>query len=255
MKARLLIYSFLSLALALPICTSRALESSVASNNSGASNVKTVQTGVIRGQVHFDGLAPKPARIIMSDPTCSSVRSGAMAGDDFVLGANSKLANVVVFIAEGLGDERYTPPTTPVVMEQKGCMYKPHVVALQTNQKLEIVNSDKTLHNIHPAPLNNREWNKAQPGGSTMEESFAREEIAIPVKCNVHPWMKSYIAVFKHPFFSVTSQDGSFELPNLPPGEYTLEAWHEELGTLKQKITVSAGGVTTTDLVFKSPAH
>jgi len=115
-----------------------------------------------------------------------------------------------------------------------------------------MVNSDNTTHNIHPLPTNNREWNKAEPAGSTMEESFPREEIAIPVKCNVHPWMKSYVAVFKHPYFAVTGKDGSFQLPNLPPGDYTVEAWHEKLGTMTQKITITAGQTKSLDFTFKA---
>ncbi len=241
--------------LILPLCTSKATDSSAGRGNSAAVSTKT-QTGLIRGQVHFDGPIPKPARISMSaDPSCSRLHGGGVMADDLVLAGDGKLANVIVFIAAGLGEQSFPAPVTPAVMEQKGCMYTPHVLALQTNQKLQIINSDSTLHNIHPAPVNNREWNKAQTAGSTIEESFAREEIAIPVKCNVHPWMKSYIAVFRHPFFSVTAKDGSFELPNLPPGEYTLEAWHEKLGTLKQTITVSAGAVTTAEMVFKSTVH
>jgi len=99
------------------------------------------------------------------------------------------------------------------------------------------------------------ESNKAEPAGTSLEESFAREEIAIPVKCNVHPWMRSYIAVFKHPFFAVTGKDGSFDLRNLPPGDYTVQAWHEKLGTMTQKITVAPGEAKSIDFVFKAPGH
>ena len=117
-----------------------------------------------------------------------------------------RLGNVIVFISDGLAGRTFDVPAEAVTFEQKGCEYAPHVVALRANQKLKMVNSDNTTHNIHPLPANNREWNKAEPAGMTMEESFPREEIAIPVKCNVHPWMKSYVAVFKHPFFAVTRQ-------------------------------------------------
>ncbi len=103
-------------------------------------------------------------------------------------------------------------------------MYLPHVLAVRANQPLHMVNDDPTSHNVHPTPANNREWNKAEPPGSSVDEAFAREEIAIPVKCNVHPWMHSYIAVFKHPYFAVTSKDGSFDLSSLPPGTYTIKA-------------------------------
>jgi len=161
---------------------------------------------------------------------------------------------VIVFVSEGLGNRSFDVPAEPVEVDQKGCMYLPHVIGLQAQQKIRIVNSDSTTHNIHAVPINNREWNKAQPAGTTLEETFAREEIAIPVKCNVHPWMRSYIAVFKHPFFSVTGADGHFDLHNLPPGEYTVEAWHEKLGTMKQTITVAAGEAKTVDFVFKARA-
>jgi hypothetical protein len=139
-------------------------------------------------------------------------------------------------------------------MEQKGCMYGPHVIALQANQELDILNKDATTHNLHPVPNNNREWNKAQPPGTIVDAKFAREEIAIPMKCNVHPWMRSYIAVFKHPFFAVTDKGGNFELKNLPAGNYTIQAWHEKLGTSTQKITVASGDTKQLEFVFKPSA-
>ncbi|MBV8477245.1 MAG: hypothetical protein JO266_02000 [Acidobacteria bacterium] len=255
MKTRWILIGMFSISLLIPIRSSYAGAAHGYSTSSGAlATAGSSKLGLIRGEVHFDGPALKPTRINMAaDPSCGA-HSGAIFTDDFVMAPDGKLANVLVFISDGLGSEQFTTPAEPVVMQQKGCMYKPRVVALQTNQKLRIMNSDSTLHNIHPTPQNNREWNKAQPGGSSIEDSFAREEIAIPVKCNVHPWMKSYISVFKHPYFSVTLKDGKFELPNLPPGQYTLEAWHERLGTIKQKISVSSGEVTTVDLTFKSAA-
>ncbi|HEX2715934.1 MAG TPA: carboxypeptidase regulatory-like domain-containing protein [Candidatus Acidoferrales bacterium] len=168
-----------------------------------------------------------------------------------MIGKNGALANVVVFVSDGLGGRSFDIPAEAAVVQQEGCVYKPHVLALRANQKVKIVNSDNTLHNIHPVPANNREWNKAEPPGSALEESFAREEIAIPVKCNVHPWMIGYIAVFKHPFFAVTGADGSFDLHNLPPGEYTVKAWHEKLGTVTQKIVVTSTETKKIDFVFK----
>ena len=131
-------------------------------------------------------------------------------------------------------------------------MYEPHVLALQANQPVEVTNDDPTTHNIHPLPANNREWNKAEIPGSKIEETFPRPEIGIPVKCNVHPWMKGYVAVFKHPFFAVTGKDGSFALNNLPPGTYTIQAWHEKLGTTTQTITIGANESKNIDFVFKS---
>lgn len=161
------------------------------------------------------------------------------------------LENVIVFVAEGLGNRTFDPPSQPIVINQKGCMYEPHVLAMRANQRLQVVNEDPTSHNIHPTPTNNREWNKAEPPGSKVEDSFSREEIAIPVKCNVHPWMRSYVAVFKHPYFAVTGKDGSFDLSNLPPGTYTIKAWHEKLGTSAQTVTISANETKQITFVFK----
>jgi plastocyanin len=213
-------------------------------------------TGSVVGRVRLEGPKPESARANMtSEPSCAKLHPGGAMSEDFVVGNEGTLENVVVFISDGVNEKSFDVPTEPATIEQKGCMYKPHVMAMRANQVLKIVNSDNTLHNIHPVPTNNREWNKAQPGGSTLEETFAREEIAIPVKCNVHPWMRSYIAVFKHPYFAVTGKGGSFDLSNVPPGEYTVKAWHEKLGVMPQKITVAAGETKKLEFVFKAPGH
>jgi len=211
------------------------------------------ETGAsVRGSVHFAVKVPAAKAISMSaDPVCAKQHPSPMMAQEVVVDANGDLENVVVFVSEGLGDKTFDAPTQPVTVEQKGCMYLPHVLAVRANQTLELVNDDPTSHNIHPVPANNREWNKAEPPGSKMEEAFAREEIAIPVKCNVHPWMRGYIAVFKHPFFAVTGKDGSFDLSNLPPGTYRIKAWHEKLGTSTQTVTVAANETKEINFVFK----
>lgn len=209
-------------------------------------------SATLSGVVKFQGIAPKPKNIDMSsDPNCAKAHPTPPTTEEVVVGADNGLANVVIYISDGLGDRTFQPPDQPAVLEQKGCQYKPHVLALQAKQKLDVVNSDETTHNIHPSPNNNREWNMTQPHGVPLEQTFAREEIAIPVKCNVHPWMKGYIAVFKHPYFAVTDKKGSFELKDLPPGSYTITAWQEKLGPLTQKITVAAGETKTLDFTFK----
>ena len=212
----------------------------------------TSGTASLRGTVKFEGTVPKAKLISMSaDPSCAKQHPSPVFSQEVMTDSKGDLENVVVYIAEGLGDRTFDAPTQAVVVEQKGCMYEPHVLAVRANQPLHVVNDDPTSHNIHPTPANNREWNKAEPPGSSLDESFAREEIAIPVKCNVHPWMHGYVAVFKHPFFAVTGKDGSFDLSSLPPGTYTIKAWHEKLGTSTQTITIGAGETKEISFVFK----
>jgi hypothetical protein len=229
-----------------------AIAFSVVNQSARGADAPLPASTAVRGVVKIEGPVPKSAHVSMAaDPSCSKLHPGGVVTDDVIADAGGGLENVIVFVSQGLQGRAFDPPTQPAVIEQKGCMYVPHVVAMQANQKLEVVNSDNTMHNIHPMPANNREWNKAQPPGSPMEETFSREEIAIPVRCNVHPWMHSYIAVFKHPYFSVTGKGGTFELKNLPPGTYTVEAWHEKLGTATQTVTVGANQTKSVDFVFK----
>jgi plastocyanin len=206
----------------------------------------------VRGSVRFEGKAPAAKAISMAaDPSCAQQHPTPVMAQEVMVDAKGDLQNVIVFVSEGLGDRTFDPPSEAAVIEQKGCLYQPHVLAVRANQRLELVNDDPTSHNIHPVPANNREWNKAEPPGSKMEEAFAREEIAIPVKCNVHPWMHGYIAVFKHPYFAVTGRDGGFDLSHLPPGTYTIKAWHEKLGSSTQTLTISANETKEMNFVFK----
>jgi hypothetical protein len=224
----------------------------VRAGSPASSASSTTGTATVRGEVKLEGGVPKATAINMAaDPSCAKQHPTPVLSQDIVADAKGGLQNVVVFIADGLGDRTFDAPSQPAVIQQSGCMYQPHVLAVRANQKLDVVNSDTTTHNIHPTPKNNREWNKAQSPHVLIEETFAREEIAIPVKCNVHPWMRGYIAVFKHPYFVVTGKDGSFDLSNLPPGTYTVEAWHEKLGTATQKITVGANETKAIDFNFK----
>jgi hypothetical protein len=212
----------------------------------------TGTTASLKGVVRFEGTVPKPKAVNMAaDPSCAKQHPSPVFAQEVRTDSKGDLQDVVVFVAEGLGDRTFDAPTQPVVVEQKGCMYVPHVLAVRANQPLRVVNDDPTLHNIHPTPANNREWNKAEQPGATVDEAFAREEIAIPVKCNVHPWMHGYIAVFKHPYYAVTGKDGSFDLSSLPPGTYTIKAWHEKLGTSTQTVTIGANESKAISFVFK----
>lgn len=238
----------LSLILILVLAVSVATSRHVRAANSPAATGATV-----RGIVHFEGKVPPAKTISMSaDPACAKLHPSPVVAQEVMADAKGDLQNVIVFVSDGLGNRTFDPPSQPAVVEQKGCMYQPHVLAVRANQPLELVNDDSTSHNIHPVPANNREWNKAEPPGSKMDEVFSREEVAIPVKCNVHPWMRGYIAVFKHPYFAVTGKDGAFDLSNLPPGTYTIKAWHEKLGTATQTVTIGANETKEINFVFKS---
>jgi len=219
-----------------------------------ATPVDPATAATITGTVKLDGPAPKEAKLKTdSDPYCAKAHAAApLQSEEVVVGKDGALENVVVYIKSGLENRSFPTPTETVELNQTGCQYKPHVIAVMAGQAISVVNSDQTTHNIHPTPANNRDWNKSQgPGSAPITDSFAREEIAIPVKCNVHSWMKSYIAVLKNPYFKVTGADGSFEIKNLPPGDYTITAWQEKYGATDQKITVGPKESKKVDFVIK----
>jgi plastocyanin len=223
-----------------------------------APTVGAAATGQIIGTVKLDGQAPHQKPIDMSkDPACAQAHGGAAATmENVVVGTNGGLANVVVYISQGLtGNEAAAISSKPATIDQKGCVYVPHVVALNVGQHMTVLNSDKTAHNIHPQPSptgGNAQWNKSQTvGAGPIDVAWTNEEVAIPVKCNIHPWMRGYIAVVKGPF-DLSNDTGSFKLDNVPAGTYTLTAWQETYGTQTQKVTVAAGKPATTDFTFKA---
>jgi hypothetical protein len=260
MKSRCSVLTAMSALALLAACGSKEpsapAEQPSAAAPAAAATVDPATAGVVTGLVKLDGAAPKAKRIRMdAEPACASKHAGGVTDEDFVVGGGGAFANVVVYVKEGLKGD-FATSSEVVELDQVGCLYTPHVLAVQTNQTVVVKNSDPTTHNIHPTPASNREWNESQPqGAAPLQKSFAREELAIPVKCNVHPWMKSYIAVFKHPYFKVTGKDGKFEIKNLPPGDYTLEAWHEKLGaSAPQKVTIGPKESKAVDFVFKAGA-
>jgi plastocyanin len=213
----------------------------------------TANESEVIGSVTLSGPGPKNSAINMAaDPLCAKLHTRPVMTEELVLSSGNALANAVVYVSEGLGDRAFDTPKQPAVLEQTGCQYRPHIIALMAGQKLLVENGDPTTHNIHPVPVNNREWNQSQAQGvPPIEATFGREEISIPVKCNIHAWMKGYIAVFKHPYFAVTGSDGGFVLKNLPPGNYTITAWQERFGTLTQKVTIAPKEKKRVEFIFK----
>ena len=213
-----------------------------------ATPIDLATAATVSGTVNFDGTPPPAAKIDMSqDPACKGTNTA-----EAVVVSGGRLANVFVYVKDGLGNRTFDVPKEAVTLDQSGCKYHPHMLGVMAGQDLKIVNSDPTTHNIHPQPKDNREWNESQPPQSApLSKSFAREEILLPVKCNQHPWMKMYINVMKNPYYAVTGADGKFELKDLPPGDYTLAFVHEKLGEKDQKVTLAAKENKTVDETFK----
>jgi len=211
--------------------------------------------GTITGKVSFEGTAPEPKKIDMSQDANCAGSAGDKNADDLLV-ADGKLANVFVYLKGGVTDKNSFPtPSDPVTLDQQGCRYHPRVLGIQTNQKFKVTNSDNTTHNIHPSPKTNQEWNQMQAQGApAIEKTFARAETLIPVKCNQHPWMKANIGVLSHPFFAVTAKDGTYTIKNVPPGTYKLVFWHETKGEQTQDVTVGAKETKTQDITFKAGA-
>ena len=203
----------------------------------------------VSGAVKLEGAAPKASKIDMSqDPACKGANTA-----ETILADGGSLANVFVYVKEGLGDRTFPVPSQAVTIDQQGCKYHPHVLGAMVGQNIEIKNDDPTTHNIHPTPQANREWNESQPPqAAPIDKSFAREEIMLPVKCNQHPWMRMYINVVKNPFYSVTGPDGKYEIKGLPPGTYTIAFVQEKLGEQTQKVTLAAKDSKTVDQAFKA---
>ncbi len=209
--------------------------------------------GSISGTVKFAGTAPKAQKISMgADAYCKTQHATDVVSEEVVVNPNKTLKYVYVYVKSGLGTTKFPAPTEPVVFDQKGCLYTPHVAAVQVGQPLKIRNSDGVLHNVNVRPTKNQGFNMGQPvQGMESDKTFTTPEVMIPVKCDVHPWMHAWIGVQDHPYASVTSDDGSFSLKNLPPGEYEIEAWHEKYGTATQKVTVGAKESKTIEFTFK----
>jgi plastocyanin len=211
----------------------------------------SAMAGDITGKVAFEGQAPAPARLRMdADKVCAKAHTSPVTGEEVVVNKNGTLKNVLVYVKEGLGTKKYDLPKEKVVLDQIGCIYKPHVLGIMVGQELEVLNSDPTLHNVHSLSKLNPQFNQAMPmKGMKLNKKFDKVE-TFKVKCEVHPWMGAYIGVFNHPFFAVTDENGNYTLKGLPAGEYTIETWHEKYGTQTLKVSVGASEKKTADFKY-----
>lgn len=199
----------------------------------------------LTGKAVFKGTAPKAENVKMNaDPICAKANTKPVPKGDVVVSAKGELANVFVYVKEGVKKESIpADKPAPVTFDQAGCIYHPRVFGVRTGQTIKILNSDPTLHNVHAMPKTNASFNLGMPTkGQTAEKTFTKPETMVRIKCDVHGWMNAYVGVLDHPYFGVSDANGSFSIPNLPAGEYTLEAWHEKLGTKTAKVTVTATG-------------
>ena len=211
--------------------------------------------GTVSGKVTFTGTPAKAKTIDMSkEPSCAKQHATPLTTELVVTGPNNSLENVVVYVSSGAPDDGQVPAQA-VTYEQKGCQYLPHVLPMHVNQELRITNSDQTSHNIHPLAKVNREWNKSQPPGTPpISEKYEKPEF-ISVKCNVHPWMHGVFAVMNTNHYDLSKGGGAFKLPNLPPGKYTITAWHEDYGTQTADVTITGSETKDVNFTFKAKAY
>jgi plastocyanin len=204
----------------------------------------TANAATLTGKVAFDGQPPATQKLKMdADANCKLMHPEGVEDDSVLVNANGTLKNVFVYVKEGLKGKKFDAPKDAVKFDQKGCQYSPKVFGIMTGQPLEIINSDNTLHNVHSLSNSSPQFNLGMPiQGMKLKKTFAKPEVMVKIKCDVHPWMAAYAGVLDHPFYAVTGDDGSFEIKNLPPGEYVVEAWHEKFGVQSQNVTIAAEG-------------
>jgi plastocyanin len=243
----------LATALTLACSKSTPNDSQTTNKSLPKAQIDPATAATITGTVNFTGTPPAPQKLDMSmDPSCSAKDTvyAPISVD------NGHLADAFVYIKSRLPEAQWDPPATEATLDQNGCRYHPHVLAIMTGQKLKILNSDATTHNIHPMPQvkGNREWNQSQGphADPIIKTSFNAQEIMIPIKCNQHPWMKMYINVLSHPYFAVTGPDGKFTIPNLPSGTYTLAVVHEKLPEQTLQISVGPKQNKSADFSYSS---
>ena len=227
-------------------------ESGGGSDGGSAAAAAPLGTGSITGVVNFAGTAPANAAIDMSEEMECAAKYSDGPVDPVVVVNGGKLGNVFVRVTGGLPAGPYPMPSGAAQIDQDGCLYTPRVVGVMVGQDLEISNSDPLLHNIKSAPTENRPFNISQPRVMSTSRTFATPEVMVPLQCDVHGWMKAFVGVTEHPYFAVSGADGSFTISGLPDGTYTIEAWHETLGTRTAEVTVSGGAAAASEFSFGS---
>jgi plastocyanin len=225
------------------------------SSAAGAQRVDAATAGTVTGLIVFEGTPPEnPMAKVASDPICMRENAGGYAFENYIV-KDGGLENVFVYVKDGLANRQFDIPSEPVKLDQQGCRYMPHVLGARVGQPIEISNSDETMHNVHALPDANREFNFAQfRKGQSDVRTFTTPEVMVPFKCDVHGWMAAYVGVVEHPYFAVSSDGGRFELKGLPPGTYTIEAWHEKSGTQTQQVTIGAKESKAITFAFKAAA-
>jgi plastocyanin len=213
-------------------------------------------TATVTGTVTYSGEVPNLRPVNMgADPACAAKHTAPVANSALVLGEGQTLGNVFVYVKSGLPAGTWTAPGTPAVIDQRGCIYDPHVLGVMQGQEVKFLNSDGILHNVHALPAVNQEFNMAMPANRTeASHTFPQAEEMFTIKCDVHPWMNAKVRVMEHPFFATSTPDGKFTIANLPAGTYEIEAWHERLGTQTQTVTVGDGGSATADFTMERSA-
>jgi plastocyanin len=223
---------------------------SLASALTAPRDAEAAAVGTIKGVARLTGTPPRP-RALAVPAECG--RQGPKASED-VVAADGKLANVFVWIRGGLRGWKGAPPKDEVIIDQRGCVYSPRVVGVEVGQPVTFVNGDPIMHNVHVTSESNESFNLGLPGqGTRVTKRFSEPEVMITVKCDVHPWMRSYIGVSPHPFFAVTDDKGQYSLRDVPPGEYELEAWHEVYGRETRRVSLGAGGQASAEFSFAAP--
>lgn len=242
---------------ALPVlagCGGGAKEETTEAPATTAPAAVAADAGGINGSVTYAGPDTDTPIAMDADPVCAGLHTTPVDTNEIAV-KDGKLANVFVYVKNGLEGKTFPVSSEKKELDQVGCQYTPRVLGLQTGQPLSIKNTDATLHNVHALPTANQEFNQAQPQGlPPFDKTFDKPEVAAHIKCDVHPWMTAWVGVVPHPFYAVSGEDGSYSIPNLPPGKYTLEAWHEKLGTQTQEVTVAPNQTVAVSFDFKPKA-